>query len=134
MQGVPFASFQADLLITTGKPYGYSLTLLFTPGAGSAGITPGTQTVILQIASYSITIPAGSLKPVGKGSNVPYIYEGTINGVTTGVLLTPLGGNRYGVEAAGSPVNLASATNPVTVTVMIGDNTGTATVNAIRLP
>jgi hypothetical protein len=134
IQGVPFTSFQADLLILTGKPYGYSVTALFTPGAGSTGITPATQTVILQIASYSITIPAGSFKPVGKGSNAPYTYEGTVNGVTTGVLITPLGGNRYGVEAAASSVNLVSATNPVTVTLMIGGNTGTTTVNPIRLP
>jgi hypothetical protein len=42
--------------------------------------------------------------------------------------------NRYGVVAAGSPVNLPGPTNQVTVTITIGDHGGTTAVNAIPLP
>lgn len=134
IQSVPFASFTAELAIFTQKPYGYALIAEFTPGASSTGLNPATEAVTLQIATYMVTIPAGSFKQVGMGTRAPYSYEGTINGVTTGVVITPLGGNRYGFAAAGSPVNLTGATNPVTVTITIGNNGGTTAVNAIPLP
>jgi hypothetical protein len=134
IQSVPFASFTADLGIFTKKPYGYALIAEFTAGASSTGLNPATGAVTLQIAGYMVTIPAGSFKQVGMGTRAPYSYEGTINGVTMWVVITPLGGNRYGLAAAGSPVNLTGATNPVTVTLTIGNNSGTTAVKAIQLP
>jgi len=133
VESVPFSSFSAQLVIFTQKPYGYALTSTLTPGA-SAAFTPATQAVTLQIAGYVVTIPAGSLKQIGKGAGAIYTFAGTINGVTTGVVITPLGGNRYEFAAAGSPENLTAAANPVAVTIMIGNNSGTATVQAGRLP
>jgi len=134
IQSVPFASFSAELAIFTQKPYGYVLAAVFTPGANGTPITPASQAVTLQIASYTVTFPAGSFKQVGKGTGATYAFEGTINGVTTGMVITPLGGNRYGLAAAGSPVNLTAATNPVAVTLTVGNNSGTAAVKASRLP
>jgi hypothetical protein len=134
IQSAPFASFTAELGIFTQKPYGYALIAEFTPGASSTGLNPATEAVTLQIASYMVTIPAGSFKQVGMGTRASYSYEGTINGVTTGVVITPLGGHRYGFAAAGSPVNLTGSTNPVTVMLTIGNNGGTTAVKAIRFP
>jgi hypothetical protein len=131
---VPFASFSAQLAIFTLKPYGYELTAVLTPGATSAAFNPATEAVTLQIAGYTVTIPAGSFKQIGKGTGATYTFEGTVGGVTTGVVLTPLGGNRYGLAAAGAPVNLTAAANPVAVTITIGANSGTAAVKATRLP
>ena len=133
VESVPFASFKAELAIFTQKPYGYAVDAVLTPGSGSSGITPASEAVTLQIASYTVTIPAGSFHKVGGGANAPYAYEGTINGVRTGAVIAPLSGNRYDFAAAGSPVNLTGAANPVTVKLTIGTNSGTATVRAIRL-
>jgi hypothetical protein len=134
IQTVPFTSFQAGVIIFTAKPYGYGLTAEFTLDATSNPINPATDAVTLQVASYSVTIPGGSLKHLGSWANSPYAFEGSINGETTGVVITPLGGNRYGFAAAGYPVNLAGAANPVTVKLTIGNNSGTTTANAIRIP
>jgi hypothetical protein len=134
IESVPFASFSAQLAIFTLKPYGYELSAALTPGTSSAAFNPTTEAVTLQIASYTVTIPAGSFKQIGKGAGATYTFEGTINGVTTGVVITPLGSNRYGLAAAGAPVNLTAATNPVAVTITIGTSSGTAAVKASRLP
>ncbi len=106
---------------------------MFTPGPSSTGIHPASEAVTLQIGSYTVTIPAGSFHKVGSGANAPYAYEGTINGVKTGAVITPLSGGRYDFAAAGSPVNLTGAANPVTVTLTIGNDSGTAQVKAVRV-
>ncbi|HEY4046915.1 MAG TPA: choice-of-anchor Q domain-containing protein [Acidobacteriaceae bacterium] len=133
IQSVPFATFKAELAIFTQKPYGYALTAEFTPGTSSTGINPTTEGVTLQIATYTVTIPAGSFKQLWSGPRAPYAYAGTINGVATRVVITPLEDNRYGLIAAASPVDLPGAANPVTVMLTIGDNSGNTPVNAIRL-
>jgi hypothetical protein len=133
IQAVPFTSFQAGLIIFTGKTDGYGLTAEFTLNAASSPINPATDAITLQVASYNVTIPAGSLKHLGSWTNAPYAYEGIINGATTGVIVTPLGGNRYGFAAGGYPVDVSEAANPVTVKLTIGNNSGTTTANAIRI-
>jgi uncharacterized repeat protein (TIGR03803 family) len=126
----PFASFQADLAITTRQPYGYALVAAFTTSAANTAINPATEAITVGIANYSLTIPARSFNAIW-GS---YVYQGTINGVATYALLTPLGGNRYAFAVAGSPANLSATTNPVTVSLRIGANGGTSQVNAARVP
>ena len=132
IQNVPFSSFQAGLAILTAKPYGYILTGVFTTGAGSAALNLATDAVTLQIAAYSVTIPAGSLKPLGTGANAPYLFEGPINGTNTSLVITPLGASRYGF-AVGAQADFAGDANPVQVTLTVGGGSGTATVNAVRL-
>jgi hypothetical protein len=106
-----------------------TVTTLADSGNGSlraaiaqSASTPSGQSTIIDFAS-GLT-----------GTGATYAFEGTINGVTTGMVITPLGGNRYGLAAAGSPVNLTAATGPVAVTLTVGSNSGTAAVKASRLP
>jgi uncharacterized repeat protein (TIGR03803 family) len=127
---IPFASFQADLAISTMQPYGYALAAEFATSSANTAIDPATEAVTLEIANYTLIIPAGSFQTIGSA----YVYGGTINGATILAGLTPLGGNKYAFAAIGSPVNLSAATNPVTVNLTIGTNTGSSQVNAIRLP
>jgi len=126
----PFASFQADLAITTKQPYGYALVAAFTTSAANTAINPATEAVTVGIANYTLTIPAGAFQAIWGA----YVYQGTINGITTYALLTPLGGNRYAFAVAGSPENLSATTNPVTVSLTIGSNGGTTQVNAALVP
>ena len=126
----PFASFQADLAISTMQPYGYALVAGFTTSAANTAINPATEVVTLEIANYTVSIPAGSFQTIGKA----YVYQGTINGVTIYALLTPLGGNNYAFAVLGSPENLSATTNPVTVKLTIGTNAGSSQVNAARVP
>ncbi len=132
VEAVQFSSFRAKLAILTGNPSGFALTAWFTLGTGSDGIHPLTEAVTLQIANYTVTIPAGSFHQLWKDPKAPYAYDGTINGTNLLVLILPLGGNKYQFDAGGSPVAfLAGAKNPVTVSLTVGNDTGSTSVQAI---
>jgi len=126
----PFASFQADLAVTNKQPYGYALVAGFTTSAANTAINPATVAVTVGIANYTLTIPAGAFQTTWGA----YVYQGKINGVATYALLIPLGRNRYAFAVAGSPDNLSTTANPVTVSLTIGSNGGTSQVNAAQVP
>jgi uncharacterized repeat protein (TIGR03803 family) len=122
----PFASFQADLAISTEPPYGYALVGDFTTTAANTAINPATEVVTIEIANYTVTIPPGSFHAIFG----TYVYQGTINGVTNYFLLTPFGKNQYAFAVVGSPENLSTVANPVTVSLTIGANGSTSQVKA----
>ena len=66
----------------------------------------------LQIANYTLTLPAASFHQLWKAANAPYGYEGMVNGVTVVIGLIPLGNNTYSFDAAGSPVTFPGIKNP----------------------
>ena len=90
-------------------------------------INPPIQLVSLTIGTYSVTIPAGSFVRHREG----YAFEGVINGVPLEVLIkfgsTP---GSYQFLAEGKGANLKGTTNPVTVTLSIGDDMGTTQIHA----
>jgi hypothetical protein len=131
IQTVPFSNFTALLAIQTGHDPSFGLTARFTLGAGSDGIAPLTQPVTFQIANYTVEIPGGSFHPLWNSPSAPYIYEGTMNGTKLVVGVIPLGGKNYEFNAVGSPVTWANVTNPVTVSLTVGNDTGTTAVRAI---
>ena len=126
VQSVAFASLSARLTAVIGGPLpGFNLDADFKLGATSNGILPLTEPVTLSVGTYNVTIPAGSFKQLG---NI-YNYLGEINGVGLLVTIVPQSANRYQFIADAIPVTLAHA-NPVTVTITIGDDTGTKAVTA----
>jgi hypothetical protein len=127
VQTVPFSNFTALLAIQTGHNPSFGLTARFTLGTGNDGIAPLTQPVTLQIANYSVDIPAGSFHQLWNGPSAPYTYEGTINGTKLVVGIIPLGGKSYEFSAAGSPVAWTNVTNPVTVSLTVGNDGGGST-------
>jgi hypothetical protein len=131
VQTVPFSNFTALLAIQTGHNPSFGLTARFTLGAGSDGLAPLTQPVTLQIANYTVDIPAGSFHQLWNSPAAPYTYDGTIDGTKLVVGIIPLGGKNYEFSAAGSPVTWANVTNPVTVSLTVGDDKGTIAVRAI---
>jgi hypothetical protein len=132
---VPFSSFSAKLAILTGKPSGFVLTAWFTLGAATNGIHPLTEAVTLHIASYTVTLPAGCFHQLWKDPKAPYAYNGTINGTDLLLVILPLGGNKYQFDAGGSPVtSLAGTKNPVTVSLTVGNDSGSTRVTALISP
>ena len=126
----------------------FDLDATFTLGSGGS-FNPLTEPVTLTISTYSVTIPAGSFVKHDGG----YSFEGVINGVSLEVLIRhkhseegDRGENadndnddknnnrcttaKYTVLAKGRGANLKGTTNPVTVTISIGNNTGTTKVCA----
>jgi hypothetical protein len=100
-------------------------------GAGSDGINPLTDPVSLTIGTYSVTIPSGSFHQLPNGSKRgSYVYAGVIGGVTLQLQILQLAGNQFQLKSTGGPVNLTGLPNPVTVTIVIGNDLGTTSVKA----
>ena len=131
IQTVPFSSFDAYLAIATSRHPGFVLTSVFTLGSTSTSPQLANQAMTLQIANYTLSLPAGSFHRLWNASNAPYAYEGTVNGASLILGLVPLGKNEFQFDAAGSPVTLPGVKNPVTVSLSFGNNSGTAEVSAL---
>jgi hypothetical protein len=121
---VPFAASAAKLEITGS---GFQLNESFTLGTGSNGINPLTENVTLEIGTYSLTIPAGSLL---QNLNGRFAFQGVINGVSLQVQIVPLGNQMFTFKAEGTGVDLTSLTNPVTVVLNIGNDAGSTMATA----
>ena len=133
----PFCKIKArDLLIDLDTARvdedNYTLDATFVPGAD-----PLTNPISLEIGNSFVTIPAGSL--VQQGTS--YSFHGEINGKPVAVLLQELRehtkgstndctGPKYSLYALVRSINLGPLTNPVTVTVTIGDKSGTTQLQA----
>ena len=105
----------------------FEMRATFTLGSGSNGIAPLTEAVTVQIGTFSTTIPAGSFKQ-HKGR---FVFEGTINGVKLEATLRSLIlGNDYEVKIEGRGAELTGTTNPVTVSLTIGDDSGSKAITA----
>ena len=113
-------------------PQRFDLNSTFTLGVGSNGINPLDEPVRLQLGTYyNVTIPTGSFHRLKNGAKQgSYVFSGVIDGASVSVQIVPLAGNRYQFKAEGSPVNLTGFSNPVNVTLTIGDDTGTTSVYA----
>jgi hypothetical protein len=127
---IPFAAFSGQLGIQFGKkPNTGAFELLseFTLGSTSNGINPPEEPVTLTVGTFTTTIPPGSFKGQGYG---PFYFVGTINGVELEVGIVPTGAKRYAFAAAAEKASLTGTTKPVTVTLTIGDDTGTTSIKA----
>ena len=128
---VAFSALNVKLEIDSEAESGFELNSVFTLGAGSDGIDPLTEPVTITVGTYSVTIPPGSFRQLRKGRKKgSFVYEGMIGGVDLEVQIVPLGGGSYQFKAEGSPVDLSGLTNPVTVTLVVGNDSGTASVTA----
>jgi YVTN family beta-propeller protein len=111
---IPFASVTGQLELSTGLQFNGTISL------GSGGnINPLTQSVSLQIGTFSITIPPNSFTLTGKGS---WAFEGTMNGVMLQVQITPQRTpGQFNVKIEASGVTSSTGTQ---VILTIGNNSG----------
>jgi hypothetical protein len=127
VKGEIFASASANLTINTGGAPGFDLNELVTLSAASDGISPLTEAVTLQVGTYAVAIPSGSfqLNPNGR-----YVFSGIINGVNLDVQIAPQTTTIFNFKVTASGANLSGVTNPVTVALAIGNDSGTTTTTA----
>jgi len=123
---VPFSAFSAKLDTTASPPRGFQLQAFFTQGTGTPAIDPVAQGMTLTVGTYTVTIPPGAFHQTKKGW---FVYEGTIGGVALEVRISQTSASSYRLQAEASGVDLTSLTNPITVTVALGNNNGTIGVN-----
>jgi len=127
---VPFLAFRAQLEIAFGRAPNqdaFALESSFTLSSTAPGINPVTEPVTLQIGTFSTTIPPGSFKQIGR----LFTFAGAIGGASLEALITPTGTLRYAFVASAQGASLTGTTNPVTVRLSIGADTGTTSVNAL---
>jgi 6-phosphogluconolactonase (cycloisomerase 2 family) len=124
---VPFATSFAKLEIEARHRPGFELKEFFTLGTNSNGIDPVTENVTLQIGTFSVMIPAGSFE---QDFNGRFEFKGVINDVRLEAQIVPLGNNIFTFKAEGKGVDLTDLTNPVTVVLTIGTDSGSTDVTA----
>jgi hypothetical protein len=93
----------------------------------SNGIHPDTEPVKLQVGAFIATIPAGSF---GRHGDRNYTFEGVIDDVRLKAKIESLGSLPYNFRAEVKPANLTGITNPVQVSLGLGDNAGLTEVKA----
>jgi CSLREA domain-containing protein len=129
-QSVPFAQFQVGMVIDL--PDNFLALGTLQPAATVPAINPLTQAVTLTLSSSSfgptsLTIPAGSFKKVlGE-----YVFTGKAGNVKVIALITSSVKKTYGFTISADGFDLQGITNPVTVTLQIGSDTGTKNVKAV---
>jgi YVTN family beta-propeller protein len=130
-QGVPFLSFNAKLDVDLGrKPNRETFNLrssLILSGTAYNDIHPDTEPVKIQVGPFITTIPIGSFRRHEDGS---YTFEGVIDGVRLEAKIELTGSLRYKFRAEAEGANLSGITNPVQVSLGIGDNAGLTSVRA----
>ena len=130
---VAFATFTAKLELKLAPRIDdtFDLESRFTLGTGSNGIDPQTEDVTLELkhgtASFTTTIPAGSFTKDKQGY---FTVKETVDGVKLDARLTSLGGQQYVFTAEGKHTDLTDIATPVTVTLTIGDDSGSTAVTA----
>jgi uncharacterized repeat protein (TIGR03803 family) len=129
-KSAPFSALSAKLNIVSGPSGSFNLNAAFTLGS-EATFEPGSQLVILQVGSYSVTVPAGSFKTLENGNKTGgWAYQALINGTTVAIQIVALGGDSYQFKATAEPVNFTGIENPVTVAITVGGNGGSTNVTA----
>jgi hypothetical protein len=125
---LPFSAFSAQLQIHFGGAPHKDAFALESSFTSSSGINPLTEPVTLQVGKFTTTILPGSFKMQRGGA---FTFVGVIGGVNLQALITPTGGLRYAFLAAAERASLTGTTNPVQVTLTIGNDSGTISVKAL---
>jgi hypothetical protein len=118
----PFSRF-AGLLTIAPDTGAFDLASRFKLRAGQT-IDPATQSIMFGIGSYAVRLPAGSFVSNGSG----YLYHGTNNGRFLRMSIQPT--DMPGIYALIAGGTVTGSTNPVPVTLTIGDNYGSTQINA----
>ena len=129
-RNAPFASFPAPTPGNVGNPNRISLSGSLSLGANSPGLDFAHQPMTLTVGGFSLLFPAGTVTQVGNGSQQHFTFSGTLNGLSVTFDLIGNSPNfSYSVTIQGKNVKAQVGPNPVTVTLAIGSNSGSSTVN-----
>ena len=130
-QGVPFLSLNAKLDIDLGrKPKREAFDLrssLILSGTAFNEIHPDAEPVKIQVGPFITTIPIGSFR---RHEDRSYTFVGVIDGVRLETKIELIGSLRYKFRVLAEGANLSGITNPVQISISIGDNAGLTSVRA----
>ncbi|MDQ6701595.1 MAG: YncE family protein [Pseudomonadota bacterium] len=128
--GVPFLAFSGSCDIHFGaapNEDSFNLHSHFTLSSTAPGINPVKETVKFQVGTFTTKIPPGSFIKRKDGF---FTFARVIHGVNLQALIRPNGTLRYAFHAEVTGASLTGTTNPVQVSLTIGGDSGTTSVNA----
>ena len=126
----PFASFPAPTPGTVNNPNKINLSGSLSLGANSPGLDFAHQPMTLTVGGFSLLFPAGTVTQVGNGAQQHFTFSGTLNGLSVTFDLIGNSPNfTYTFNIQGKNVGTQVGPNPVTVSLAIGNNSGSSTVN-----
>ena len=96
----------------------------FTLGAGSNGIDPSAEGVTFAVGPYQSTLQPGWLRPDRRGD---LVFSGAVQGAELEARFSDRGNGMWTFSLGGSNAPLGGLADPVTVTLTIGDDTGSDT-------
>lgn len=124
---VTFFQFDVQGLQVAGSPRSqFEMNASFILSTSSDGINPVTEPVTLVFGGQVLAIPAGSFRQKNDGN---YAFAGRVEGLLLKAEIQVLGSNTYNFLVMGHGANIAGVVNPATVTLSIGNDTGTTQVN-----
>jgi len=121
---VPFASLTVPEVEVNRTLTAYQLQGTFTLGAGSNGIDPTAEGVTFTVGPYQTTIQPGWLQPNARGD---LFWSGVVQGANLKARFSNRGKGRWTFSLSGSHAPLGGLADPATVTMTIGDDTGSDT-------
>lgn len=125
---IAFSAFCAELQISDEdmhEEHGeFELRARFQLGSKSVGIDPVSEAFTLKIGTFSISLPAGSFTKRKDGS---FEFKGEISGADLEVRIAPQGKDSFRLRAEGKGVDLEGLQKPISVTLTIGNDTGSTT-------
>jgi hypothetical protein len=129
-----FAAFTVDKLDLGRRQF--EMKGSFALGSSSDGIAPVTETVRLQVGSFTATLPAGSFRSKTphphQDKPLEFKFEGAIEGAWLEMKITALADGRFAFKAEGQRVELGPPTDTIPVALTIGGDGGTAAVTVKR--
>jgi YVTN family beta-propeller protein len=132
--GMPFLSFDAEASIRSGSGVdhdAFHLDYHFTVNSKRAkSIDPLSEPVTVKVGTFSTTIPPGSFKRTPIGT---FVFVGQIQGVSLHAKIKTISSSAYKVIVSGRNADLEGSQNPIQVSLIIGDNSGTTSVDAAKL-
>ncbi|MGH9815158.1 MAG: thrombospondin type 3 repeat-containing protein, partial [Candidatus Acidiferrales bacterium] len=125
-----FASFLAFAQVDLGADANddrFAVEALAVLGAGSNGINPLVEPVTLMLGNSAWTIAPGSFQRTRFGT---FVFNGVLGTTRLGVAIHPLHGGKFIFAAGGNRAEFTGLSNPVPVSLLVGDDAGTAAVTA----
>ncbi len=125
--GTPFSAFTIKRLAIDQNRGALFLWSKFTLGDTTNGIDPLKDAVTFKIGNAEIAIPPSSFR---KNPYLPlYAFAGHIDSVWVEAAILSLGNHNFAFQALAYGATVGDASNPVTVMLTIGDDSGKAQTN-----
>jgi CSLREA domain-containing protein len=123
-----FARFRVQAEIDL--PDHFRLLGEFRLAAGGIGIDPPSQRLMLTVGPGRLTIPAGSFHIAPD----EFVFRGKVGRVDVQADIAPVGRDHYQFIISGQGLDLSGVKNPVSVSLQIGHNQGSARIDATIRP